>query len=277
MASGARTRWLWGLLAGTWLAAGGLAGPEARAAELQLTWVDNSGGQASFSVERKATGGVYEHVATLAAGEAAYRDAAVAAGAVYCYRVQAHNEAGASSYSNEACGAVAQGLDVTVAVTGSGSVVSLPAGISCGTDCAESYASGTVVTLTALPAAGAVFSGWGGPCSGTLPCTVSGNGLLSVTATFAAAPAPPAPTSYTLSVSRSGPGSVTSQPAGIDCGSDCAQSYADGTVVTLTAAPKGGWTFAGWSGACSGTGSCTVTLGADRAVQAAFVKRQGGR
>jgi hypothetical protein len=45
---------------------------------------------------------------------------------------------------------------------GSGTVTSNPAGINCGADCSEVYASGTVVTLTATPAAGSSFTGWSG-------------------------------------------------------------------------------------------------------------------
>jgi hypothetical protein len=250
-----------------------LVGLEAQGAQLELSWVDNSAGQAYVSVERKPAGGAYEGVATLAAGLTTYTDAAVVSGAVYCYRVQAYDEAGASGYSNEACGAAAQRLDVAVAVAGSGMVTSSPAGITCGADCTESFASGTVVMLAATPAAGAVFTGWsGGGCSGTAPCTVTGNAPVTVTAAFALAPAPPAPpTTYTLTVSKSGPGAVTSVPAGISCGTDCVESYASGMAVTLTAAPKKGWAFV-WKGACSGTGTCNVTLGADSMVEAVFFK-----
>jgi carbohydrate binding protein with CBM6 domain/List-Bact-rpt repeat protein len=81
-----------------------------------------------------------------------------------------------------------------------------------------------------------------------------------------------APTSQTLTVTKAGTGSgtVTSSPAGINCGSDCSESYASGTSVTLTAVPGAGSTFAGWSGACSGTGSCAVTMTAARSVTATF-------
>jgi Divergent InlB B-repeat domain len=80
------------------------------------------------------------------------------------------------------------------------------------------------------------------------------------------------PDARTLSVTRtgSGAGTVTSSPDGIDCGSDCSETYALGTPVTLTATPASGSSFAGWSGACSGTGSCTVTMDASQAVEAAF-------
>jgi hypothetical protein len=79
-------------------------------------------------------------------------------------------------------------------------------------------------------------------------------------------------TSHTLSVSKAGSGSgtVTSSPAGISCGTSCSAVFAAGTSATLTAAPASGSTFGGWSGACTGTGSCTETLDADRAVTATF-------
>ena len=79
-------------------------------------------------------------------------------------------------------------------------------------------------------------------------------------------------TTYALNVTRSGAGTgtVTSSPAGVNCGTTCAASYASGTAVTLTATPLSGSTFAGWSGACVGTGSCIVTMTAARNVTATF-------
>jgi cellulase/cellobiase CelA1 len=80
------------------------------------------------------------------------------------------------------------------------------------------------------------------------------------------------PTGHTLAVSKSGTGggTVTSAPAGISCGGDCTESYPAGTVVELSASPDAGSVFAGWSGACTGTGACIVTMDADRSVTAAF-------
>jgi alpha-tubulin suppressor-like RCC1 family protein len=75
----------------------------------------------------------------------------------------------------------------------------------------------------------------------------------------------------TLTVARNGSGLVTSNPAGIDCGSTCSASYNAGTVVTLTASPLGGTNFTGWSGCDSVSGaSCTVTMNATRSISATF-------
>lgn len=75
----------------------------------------------------------------------------------------------------------------------------------------------------------------------------------------------------TVQKGGSGSGTVTSDPAGIDCGSTCNALYTPGTVVELTAAPASGSTFTGWSGSgCSGTGTCTVTMTESRTVVAGF-------
>ena len=80
-----------------------------------------------------------------------------------------------------------------------------------------------------------------------------------------------APIVYPLTVQKSGSGSVTSSPAGIDCGPTCSASFELSSVVTLTAAPAAGSTFTGWGGACSGTAStCTVTVLGARSVTADF-------
>ena len=161
-------------------------------------------------------------------------------------------------------------LSVSKTGTGSGTVTSNPAGINCGTDCSEPYASGTVVTLTATPASGATFAGWSGACSGADACQVTMSQAQTVTATFTAT------SRYTLTVSKTGTGSgkVTSGPAGINCGIDCREPYASGTVATLIATPASGSTFTGWSGACSGAGACQVTLSQARAVTASFSRNR---
>jgi hypothetical protein len=79
------------------------------------------------------------------------------------------------------------------------------------------------------------------------------------------------PNTYLLSVNRmgvGGNGTVTSNPGGINCGNVCQAEFTEGTSVTLTAQPASGSSFSGWNGACSGTGSCTVTMDQARSVTA---------
>lgn len=84
------------------------------------------------------------------------------------------------------------------------------------------------------------------------------------------------PASYSLSVTKSGSGTVTSSPAGINCGATCSASFASGTSVTLTATAASGYSFSGWSGGCSGTGSCTVSMTQARSVTANFSQTTTG-
>ncbi len=98
-------------------------------------------------------------------------------------------------------------LSVTKEGAGSGTVTSSPTGIDCGSTCSASFALSTRVTLTAIPASGSSFSGWGGSCSGeATTCTVTVLGARSATATFTGEPAPPPPTPpsnrFTLGRSR---------------------------------------------------------------------------
>ena len=79
--------------------------------------------------------------------------------------------------------------------------------------------------------------------------------------------------SLTIIKEGSGSGTVTSSPAGIDCGTDCSEFYAIGTEVTLAAMPGTGSVFSGWTeNGCSGTGGCAITLDGDRIVTATFNK-----
>ncbi len=153
-------------------------------------------------------------------------------------------------------------LTVSLA-TADGAVASAPGPIACGTTCSSLFDPGTTVALTPTPAPGAVFIGWSGDCSGAGSCTVTMDADRSVAATFGF--------ELTVSLAGVGTGRVTSTPSGIDCGSTCAGAFASGTPVTLTATPDPGMEFAGWSGACSGTGSCVVTMDAAQSVTATFV------
>jgi len=173
--------------------------------------------------------------------------------------------AGATSVS-AAFGVATVTLTVARTGSGSGTITSAPNGIGCPMTCAAAYAPGTTVTLTAQADLGSSFGGWGGGgCSGAGTCAVTLGGDTTVTATFVLQ-------GLVLSVSTVGPGSVSSNPAGIGCGATCAAAFVPGTTVTLTALTAAGATFSGWSGACAGTTAfCTVPMTAARSVTATFV------
>lgn len=174
-----------------------------------------------------------------------------------------------------------QALTVTRTGAGSGAVASAPAGIECGTVCESGFDEGSTVTLTATAAPGSLFAGWSGcdsqPSAGS--CVVGMNAAHSASVQFdrepEVQPPPPAAEQRTLSVTVTGlgtaAGTVRSAPAGIECGASCSHVYARGARVTLTAQPAPGSVLLGWGG-CAGAGgaTCTLTLGADRTITAAF-------
>ena len=89
----------------------------------------------------------------------------------------------------------------------------------------------------------------------------------SVTATFTLVPE-----SLTVTSTGDGAGTVTSRPAGIDCGAGCTHDYDYGTSVALRAGAAKGSSFAGWDGDCRGKSSCLITMTDAHSVEAAFVK-----
>ena len=288
------------------------------------------------------------------------------------FTVDADTISRAVSGSGTGTGGTTVTLSVAKSGSGAGTVTSAPAGINCGATCSRSFALGTALTLTATPAAGSVFAGWTGACSGTGSCAVTVNATTTATATFnlAGPSSPPgepdlprvtllsadpggvtfalawtpgtgatsyaytaafsdgiaaqqgtvtapslqlrmpyhasgaaavgficvqslnaagqsssqscasfqvpargtAPAPVTLSVTKNGSGSgtVTTAPAGINCGAICSQSIVPGTALTFTATPAAGSVFAGWTGACSGTGSCSITVNLAATATATF-------
>ena len=248
---------------------------QASAGDLRLAWNDNSNNEDGFKIERKTgTTGTFSQIATVGVNITSYSDTNLIDGATYCYRLAAFNSAGSSAYTPEGCAtarSTIQNFALTVTKTGNGTVTSSLPGISCGSDCNESYPSGTTVTLSAIAAAGSVFSGW----SGNSDCTdgsVTMDANKACAATFNAAPQ-----AFTLSVNvvkaissaGTGNGTVTSNPAGINCGGDCSESYTSGTVVVLNALPAAGSVFSGWSGD-SDCSNSSVTMNNNRNCTATF-------
>jgi List-Bact-rpt repeat protein len=192
---------------------------------------------------------------------------------------------GLCSGSNQVCGVVLgpgeikfatarfeplRQLSVAKAGKGDGEVSSEPAGITCppgSSACPPaSFTQGTRVKLTATPVNGSVFQGWSGGCVGQT-CEVSMDSDTSVTATFE-----PKNLVHSLSVSKDGKGggTVSSEPAGVECGSLCSAWFLRGTPVILRANAAAGSSFGGWSGSCSGTGACSIVMNDDESVMASF-------
>ena len=139
---------------------------------------------------------------------------------------------------------------VATAVVGPGSVTLDPP--------VGPYAAGTAVTLTAVPDPDSVFQGWSGDLSGsTNPATLIVDGNESVTATFARL--------YDVTLSSSGPGTVTLDPPG--------GTYVAGTVVSVTATAGANAVFDGFTGDLTGTASPQqLTVDADKTVGASFTQ-----
>jgi len=165
-------------------------------------------------------------------------------------------------------------LSVSKAGGGGGTVVSSPAGISCGASCSATYSNGPTVTLTATPDGTSNFGSFSSNCTpvtGTpTQCTILMSTNATVTATFV-------PKTFPLTVSKagSGAGTVTSSPAGISCGATCSNvPFTNGSTVTLTAAPDANSNFGSFSSNCTpvtGTPTqCTIRMSAAATVTVTF-------
>ena len=158
---------------------------------------------------------------------------------------------------------------LTGSISGGGTVTSTDGDISCPGTCGNSYPNNTPVTLNATPTPGWTFAGWSGACSGNGSCNVVVTRNLSVAATFTQNTG-----FFSLTVSTTGSGTVTSTDGFINCPGTCSYTYAANTPVTLNATAGQGGTFSGWSGACTGTGSCNVTMTQNLSLTAAFTGQQ---
>jgi len=129
---------------------------------------------------------------------------------------------------------------------------------------------GQTLSLTVTPDTGyhiASVNGCGIVPNGGAYTTAAVTENCTVTAAFL-------PNQYSLSVIALGGGVVTSSPAGISCRGDatCTGLFDYPTQVTLTASSNPDAYFVGWSGACTGTGNCTVAMTANTTVNAEFAK-----
>ena len=165
-------------------------------------------------------------------------------------------------------------LTVETGGSGTGLVVSSPAGIHCGAICSAAFPTGSTVSLLAVPSEGSVFSAWAGP-SDCLDGIVTLDDDLTCSALFE----PGSGTEYELGIlfdpRGRGTGVVRSSPVGIDCPPTCEAVFPDGTDVDLTAEPNTGSQFTQWrfgmGSECTGTEVEThVVMSSDRLCEARF-------
>jgi hypothetical protein len=149
-------------------------------------------------------------------------------------------------------------LTVDTAGTGKGTVKVSPKDAN--------YTNGSVVTLKAVPAAGSTFAGWSGAATATAKSVkITISTYTVVTAIFDIIPR------YTLTVDTAGTGKGTVKVSPKDA------NYTSGSVVTLTAVPAAGSTFAGWSGATTATAkSVKITISTYTVVTATFTASMVG-
>jgi hypothetical protein len=133
----------------------------------------------------------------------------------------------------------------------------------CTSVCDHLLPVGSLVTMAAQGVDLATFEGWQAEvCEGTEVCEFELDQDRLVVALFRPA--------VTLSVEVEGPGIVRSRPAGIRCPADCSASFAAESSVSLVAEASDQAYLHGWSGDCTGTGSCNVKLDQAHAVGATF-------
>jgi|GEM_PF-7059530 len=166
-------------------------------------------------------------------------------------------------------GAVFAAFELTVAVTGTGTVAFDTPVAVCPPNCTQTYGGASqTVTLTPTPGAGQAFGGFSGACTGFTPCTLLMDATKTVNAAFG--------TARTLQITKAGAGQgvVASDDGGIDCGSACNHDYVNGTMVTLTATPISGHTFGGFSPSAScvtmTANTCVLTMDAAKTMTATF-------
>jgi hypothetical protein len=163
-------------------------------------------------------------------------------------------------------------LKVALEGTGTGTVTSNPGLISCSPFCEDEFETGTIVTLTASPKPGSLFMGWKHCDSGGVngrQCMVTMSKAKEVGAVFV--------TAHDLTVAKaegSGPGAIQVY-GGLTCPNGCvaaSAAFMEGAAITVKQTPAKHFHFAGFSGDCSGTGACELSMGKDHEVIANFAE-----
>lgn len=252
----------------------------ARAGRIELSWQYDAGAAVGFVILRQEAtseaalaGAPFRTLTEVGPDTMTFSDDTVTEGQYYRYQIQALSGGGRSSpVSSESITPRPQQVVLSVLRMGRGSgiVTSEPVGISCtadGTGCQATFAAEAEITLIATPNANSDFAGFSGACSG-VTCTLVLEADEQVTVTFNEAGR-----NLDVTLAGEGSGQVTLSPGGASCetaASPCRVSFAIGTNVSARAQPTSDSRFVGWSGACSGSGSCQMTMSENRQLTANF-------
>ncbi len=157
---------------------------------------------------------------------------------------------------------------LSVHITEGGSISLKEDSLNCpeDTECSFSILENEVVIVEPIASTGYVFTGWGDDCTGKSTCELTMSTEHSVTATFIAIPS-----ESFLSVIIEKDGTVSFSNDLGDCTIDCNLSFTQQETISLTATPKEGYVFYGWSGDCVGDASCLVDMTLNKFVTAIFV------
>lgn len=127
--------------------------------------------------------------------------------------------------------------------------------------------AGDALTVTPVPDSESVFTGFSGACTGSGVCEVTMDEPKTVTIGYSLF----VPSfEVAVRIAGTGEGTITSQPAGINCGSVCEASFPEDETVSLNFSTAPGSSFVGWGGDCSGSGICQLMVDGDKSATAFF-------
>ncbi len=182
--------------------------------------------------------------------------AGTAATSAHCTLTMNANKTASATFGKVA----AATYTLTLTQPPNGSLSASPAGAS--------HAAGTRVVVTAAAAAGYALTAWGGDCAGVAATSASCALVMDANKTASATFGKAAAGTYTLALTQSPNGSLTTRPAGA--------SHAAGTNVLVTAVAHDGYVLTAWGGDCAGRSAtsrhCVLTMNANRAASATFGK-----
>lgn len=170
----------------------------------------------------------------------------------------------------EGTGGEEEGVTLALSAATGGRVKVDPLGEICQGGCEYAALPEGEVVLIPRPDIGYQFDYWSGDCAGvTENCHLLMDRNKTTNAVFSEKLA--GATTYSLAINIKGGGSTVEKDSSSLCAEKaCSADLDKGQNIELLAQPEAGYTFYGWSGDCSGSGSCTLLMDGNKAVSAAF-------